>query len=48
MCASLLAAIPGSVIFQALRDGEPMAFVFVGATLIFAVGYYFFHRFTRS
>ena len=29
----LIGKIPGSVIFQALMDGEPMAFVLVGVVI---------------
>ena len=33
MLTPVLAKIPGSLIFQALKDGEPMAFVIVGVVV---------------
>ena len=40
MFTPMLAKIPGSVFFQALKDGEPMAFVMLaGVIALFAVMY---------
>ena len=42
MSTHVLAKIPGSLFFQALKDGEPMAFVMLGGVLIlFAVAFAF-------
>ena len=37
MSTFVLAKIPGSLFFQALRDGEPMAFVMLGGVIALIV-----------
>ncbi len=37
MSTTILAKFPGSVFFQALTDGEPMAFVMLGGVIMLFV-----------